>query len=132
MPPGCFYLEKLVVGGGLREAAAVLDGLLELGGLGDHVCGSFGGSCWVVDPLWCGLFGWDCWREELNSGMPDDVICTPPSRYSSSWDLDRGVDHLHRNDALGITCISPTSHQSIMWWWHSTKTYHEYRLFKDM
>lgn len=96
------YLEKLVVGGGLREAAAVLDGLLELGGLGDHVCGSFGGSCWVVDPLWCGLFGWDCWREELNSGMPDDVICTPPSRYSSSWDLDRGVDHLHRNDALGI------------------------------
>ena len=39
MPPGCFYLEKLVVGGGLREAAAVLDGLLELGGLGDHVCG---------------------------------------------------------------------------------------------
>lgn len=72
------YLEKLVVGGGLREAAAVLYGLLELGGLGDHVCGSFGGSCWVVDPLWCGLFGWDCWREELNSGMPDDVICTPP------------------------------------------------------
>lgn len=33
------YLEELVVGGGLGEAAAVLDGLLELGGLGDHVCG---------------------------------------------------------------------------------------------
>ena len=37
-----------------------------------------------------------CCREELNSGMPDDVICTPPSRYSCSWDLDRGVDHLHK------------------------------------
>jgi hypothetical protein len=33
------YLEKLIVGGGLGEAAAVLNGLLELGGFGDH----FGG-----------------------------------------------------------------------------------------
>jgi hypothetical protein len=33
------HLEKLIVGRGLGELLAVLDGLLELGGLGDHVCG---------------------------------------------------------------------------------------------
>jgi len=36
------YLEELIVGGGLGEAATVLDGFLELGGLGDHVCGWLG------------------------------------------------------------------------------------------
>ena len=41
VPRECSYLEELIVGGGLREAAAVLDGLLELGGLGDHVCDLF-------------------------------------------------------------------------------------------
>lgn len=46
-----FYLEELIIGRGLSEAAAVLDGLLELGGLGDHVCGCFGGSYCVFGSL---------------------------------------------------------------------------------
>ena len=33
------HLEKLVVGRGLGKGAAVLDGLLELGGFGDHIDG---------------------------------------------------------------------------------------------
>jgi hypothetical protein len=33
------HLEKLVVGWGLGQLLAVVDGLLELGGLGDHICG---------------------------------------------------------------------------------------------
>lgn len=43
------YLEKLVVGGGLAEGAAVLDSLLEFGGLGDHFDSRYGS----VVSLWC-------------------------------------------------------------------------------
>ena len=42
------HLKELIVGGGLGQLLAVLDGLLELGGLGDgHVCGL----------MWCLLRG---------------------------------------------------------------------------
>ena len=79
MASRCSYLEELIVGGGLAQAAAVLDGLLELGGFGDHVCGwrvRFGSLLirWSVVVL----VGSYC-REELESGMPDDVICNPQS-----------------------------------------------------
>ena len=74
------YLEELVVGGGLAEAAAVLDGLLELGGLGDHVCGFVWFEllgCWFVG-VWCYSVGTVVGRNKKVSGMPNDVICTPP------------------------------------------------------
>jgi hypothetical protein len=35
------YLKQLIVGGSLAQRAAVLDGFLELGGLGDHIGGGF-------------------------------------------------------------------------------------------
>jgi hypothetical protein len=99
--PGCSsYLEELVVGGGLGEAAAVLDGLLELGGLGDHVCGNLS---WVVGSWECGVFGWDCCREELESGMPNDVISAHPQLLDLVGRWTAGlIIRLHRDDALGI------------------------------
>jgi hypothetical protein len=39
---GCFdrpHLKELIVAKGLGKVLAVGDGLLELGGFGDHVCG---------------------------------------------------------------------------------------------
>jgi hypothetical protein len=33
------HLKELIVAKGLREVLAVGDGLLELGGFGDHICG---------------------------------------------------------------------------------------------
>jgi hypothetical protein len=49
------YLEKLIVGGRLAQRAAVLDGLLEFGGLGDHDNGEFGVLREIVV--------WICWKE---------------------------------------------------------------------
>ena len=47
----------------------------------------------------------------MESGMSDDVISAHPQSVVGARGMDRGVDHLHKNDALGI---QPTSHTRVM------------------
>jgi hypothetical protein len=53
------HLEQLIVSRLLAHRAAILDGFLELGGLGDHGDGDFRGLRKVV--VWLGLWEED-WR----------------------------------------------------------------------